>query len=122
MPRTVDNRFQVRRSYKAIWESKDPILLDGEIGWEIDTNQIKIGNGENSWNNLTFLTGSGGGGASSTVTDYVSSFEADNYIYAGYLLDTVPEITRTIDNTLEVAVGVTDLPTDWANRLNLTYV
>jgi len=122
MPRTVDNRFQVRRSYKAIWESKDPILLEGEIGFEIDTNQIKIGNGENSWNNLTFLTGGGGGGATNTVDGYLHSFEADDYIYAGYNLNTVPTITRVIDDTEEVAQGVTNLTTDWTNRLSLTYI
>ena len=120
---TGENRLQVRRGYKAVLELRNQVLLEGEIGFEIDTNQIKIGNGINGWNNLSFLTGvGGGGGANSTVTDYISSFEADYYIYAGYLLDTVPVITRTIDNTLEVATGVTDLPTDWANRLILTYI
>ena len=59
----------------------------------------------------------------STVTDYRSSFEAsDGKIYAGYHLDSVITITRTIDGVLENAIGLTNLEADWINRLSLTYV
>lgn len=67
------DRMQVRRSYKAIWEQRNPVLLEGEIGFEIDTNKIKIGNGINGWNNLTFLiagfdiTGNAEGGSASSI-------------------------------------------------------
>ena len=119
---TGENRLQVRRGYKAVLELRNQVLLEGEIGFEIDTNKIKIGNGINGWNNLAFLTGSGGGGATNTVTDYRSNFETDNRIYSGYNLNTVPTIIRVIDNTEETAQGVTNLTTDWDNRLNLTYI
>ena len=65
-------------------------------------------------------TGSGGGGGA-TVTSYRS--DADGLtIYAGYLLNGNPVITRYIEGVLATAQSVTDLETDWANRLNLTYV
>jgi hypothetical protein len=65
----------------------------------------------------------GTGGSSYSVTDYRSSFESsDGYIYSGYLLDTVETITRDIDGVYESATGLTDLETDWTNRLTLTYV
>ena len=65
-------------------------------------------------------TGSGGGGGA-TVTSYRS--DADGLtIYAGYLLNGNPVITRYIEGVLATAQGVTDLETDWANRLTLTYV
>lgn len=65
-------------------------------------------------------TGSGGGGGA-TVTSYRS--DADGLtVYAGYLLNGNPVITRYIEGVLATAQGVTDLETDWANRLNLTYV
>lgn len=120
--RELKRRVQHRRAYADKWVEKDPVLLEGEIGFEIDTNKIKIGNGINSWTNLEYLTGSGGGGAANTVTDYRSSFEADGYIYSGFLLNTTPTIIRTVDNTEETAQSVTDLETDWANRLILTYI
>lgn len=65
-------------------------------------------------------TGSGGGGGA-TVTSYRS--DADGLtIYAGYLLNGSPVITRYIEGVIATAQGVTNLETDWANRLNLTYV
>ena len=65
-------------------------------------------------------TGSGGGGGA-TVTSYRSD-AVGTTIYAGYLLNGNPVITRYIEGVLATAQGVTDLETDWANRLNLTYV
>jgi len=112
----------MRRGHSAEWTQKDPVLLEGEIGFEIDTNKIKIGNGKNSWSNLEYLTGVGGGGASNTVTDYRSSIEVDGYIYSGYIINDVPTIKRVIDNTEEFAQSVTNLETDWTNRLILTYI
>ena len=66
-------------------------------------------------------TGSGGGGGGDTVTSYRSD-AVGTTIYAGYLLNGNPVITRYIEGVLATAQGVTDLETDWANRLNLTYV
>ena len=58
-----------------------------------------------------------------TVINYRSSFESvDNKIYDGYILNGVSFITRTLDGVLENAINVTDLETDWNNRLNLTYI
>lgn len=64
-------------------------------------------------------TGSGVGG------DTVASYRSDavgTTIYAGYLLNGSPVITRYIEGVIATAQGVTDLETDWANRLTLTYV
>jgi hypothetical protein len=69
------------------------------------------------------VTITGGGGAAHTVTNYRSSYESsDGEIYDGYLLDTVITITREIDGVTETATGLTDLETDWTNRLNLIYI
>ncbi len=68
----------------------------------------------------SYATGSGGGGGN-TVTSYRSD-AVGTTIYAGYLLNGNPVITRYIEGVLATAQGVTDLETDWANRLNLTYV
>lgn len=116
-------RQQVARYTLAEWEHYDPVLLEGEIGFEIDTNKLKVGNGINSYTNLEYIAGvGGGGGATNTVTSYRSSYENDGYIYSGMLLNSTPFILRTIDNTTEVAQSLTDLETDWANRLILTYI
>lgn len=54
------NRIQIRRGLAAIWASRNPVLLAGEFGLEIDTLKIKIGNGEAAWNALPYYTTSDG--------------------------------------------------------------
>lgn len=54
--------IQIRRNTASNWTSNNPILLDGELGYESDTNQLKIGNGVDDWSTRPYLTGSGGGG------------------------------------------------------------
>lgn len=65
-------------------------------------------------------TGSGGGGTNNTVTSYRSD-AVGLTIYAGYLLNGNPVITKYVEGVLTTAEGVTDLETDWTNRLTLTY-
>lgn len=55
-------RIQVRRGTAAGWTSANPILAEGELGFEVDTLKIKCGNGALAWNSLAYIAGSGGGG------------------------------------------------------------
>lgn len=48
------DRIQIRRDTAANWTSSNPVLADGEIGWERDTNQFKVGNGITAWNSLSY--------------------------------------------------------------------
>jgi hypothetical protein len=38
------------------WATINPVLEDGELGWESDTNRIKIGNGTTAWNSLSYIS------------------------------------------------------------------
>ena len=58
------NRIQLRRDTTANWANVNPILSDGEMGYDIVTNEIRIGDGSTAWTGLTANTISGGGGAS----------------------------------------------------------
>lgn len=46
--------IQTRRDTAANWTANNPILLDGELGYEKDTGKIKIGNGSTAWNSLIY--------------------------------------------------------------------
>jgi len=62
-------RMQQRRGTAQQWTDADPILAAGEIGFETDTNQFKIGDGVNAWSDLSYfknLEDLGG-----TLDDYV---------------------------------------------------
>lgn len=45
-------RIQFRRGTSTEWYNANPILADGEIGYESDTKVIKFGDGVTSWNSL----------------------------------------------------------------------
>ncbi len=47
--------MQQRRGTAAQWTDADPILASGEIGFESDTNQFKIGDGVNHWSDLSYF-------------------------------------------------------------------
>ena len=53
------DRIQFRRDTKERWASINPILMEGEIGLETDTQHQKIGDGVNAWNNLEYTIGVG---------------------------------------------------------------
>jgi len=50
------NKIQIRRDISVFWSNVNPILSQGEPGFETDTGRFKIGNGITSWNVLPYLT------------------------------------------------------------------
>ena len=54
------------------------------------------------------------------VTNYRSSYEG-GWLYVGYELDGTAIITRHQNSTEQTASSVTNLTTDWANRLILNF-
>lgn len=47
-------RFQFMRGTAAEWREKNPVLLEAEMGIELDTDMFKIGDGEKAWNDLPY--------------------------------------------------------------------
>jgi len=50
-------RIQLRRDTSDKWVINNPILLEGEFGYEIDTTKMKIGDGVTPWNDLPYWYG-----------------------------------------------------------------
>lgn len=57
-------QIQFRRGTASSWTSTNPILAEGEMGIETDTNQFKIGNGLTAWTSLSYGGIAGASGAS----------------------------------------------------------
>lgn len=51
-------KMQQRRGTSAQWTAANPVLADGEIGFEKDTGIVKMGNGVSTWNQLSPILGS----------------------------------------------------------------
>lgn len=47
-------RIQIRRDTSDNWATYNPILADGEFALETDTRKLKIGNGEQPYNDLAY--------------------------------------------------------------------
>jgi hypothetical protein len=62
-------RIQVRRGTTSEWNSANPVLEEGEIGYNSTLGQIKIGDGESDWSELFYVvdTSSLGGSLSSYI-------------------------------------------------------
>ena len=54
--RVLESRIQLRNDTVANWSAVNPVLLKGEIGIEIDTRKIKIGDGIVAWENLKYVS------------------------------------------------------------------
>lgn len=60
-------RVQFRRGSELNWSNANPVLAQGEIGYNTENNRFKIGDGLRSWDNLPYVS-SGGTGSVTTVT------------------------------------------------------
>ena len=52
-------RIQIRRDTSSNWTSNNPILLQGEFGYELNTGYAKIGDGQTAWTALDYFGGTG---------------------------------------------------------------
>lgn len=46
--------FQFKRGSTAEWESVNPILREGEPGWDTTVKKQKIGDGKTAWKDLSY--------------------------------------------------------------------
>jgi len=66
---TQQVRFQLRRGDQTYWDNHAlDVLLTGEPGYNTTTNQLKIGNGGNTWGQLPYINVAGQVGTYTTLT------------------------------------------------------
>lgn len=47
-------KIQLRRGTAAEWAASNPVLLAGEMGWESDTGEFKVGDGVTAWSSRPY--------------------------------------------------------------------
>ena len=97
-------QIQLRHDSGSIWTLVNPILAQGELGIELDTTNIKVGDGITSWNNLSYIKfisssfaltasyamngGGGGGGGQSVSSSWASASISSSFaLTASYALN-----------------------------------
>ena len=107
--KVLKTTFKVRRGQSQVWADIDPILADGEPGYELDTHRLKIGDGEKSWNELPYI-----GGSSTEIPElqeYVTKEELESLVKA-YIPSSEKEnqIKVLSDGTMEInSLNITKL-------------
>jgi Major tropism determinant N-terminal domain len=65
------NRIQLRRDTAANWTRENPILSQGEPGFDLTENKLKVGDGVTAWADLAYASGSGSGDRLTTGSNSV---------------------------------------------------
>lgn len=55
----VDTIIKMRRGTASQWQSANPVLSAGEMGFESDTRKFKFGNGTTTWNAMPYASAGG---------------------------------------------------------------
>lgn len=59
MRKVYKTTFKLRRGKAESWEKNNPILQEGEPGFALDTNILKIGDGKTGWLDLKAIGAEG---------------------------------------------------------------
>jgi hypothetical protein len=77
-------RYQLRRDSAADWTTNNPILLQGEEGYETDTGKIKVGDGTSTWSALPYfgVIDTSGFGNATFLSGEITTTTNDTQTYA----------------------------------------
>jgi hypothetical protein len=121
--------MQQRRGTAEQWETVNPVLAEGEIGLETDTNKFKIGNGVDNWEDLeyfldeTALTGSLGDYvplADVGVADGIATLDGTGKLTSSQIptsLATTSYVDTAVSNLVDAAPAALDTLNELAAAL-----
>ena len=116
--------IRLKRGTSYQWYDKNPILKNGELGIEIDTKRMKLGNGTNQWRSLSYINVVPADFIN-TIDSYIESSEKGNaggvatLNSQGYIPDS--QIPSSIARDTEIVTsynGLQDLPTLFSGSYN----
>ena len=94
-------RMQQRRGTEAQWNSANPILAAGEMGFETDSGKFKIGDGVNNWSDLSYFADA----ADFDTSSIEATIDSKVATAVSGLVDGAPELLNTLN---ELAAAVED--------------
>jgi len=95
-------KIQLRRDTAVSWSSSNPILSQGEPGYDLTEKKLKIGDGITSWDNLSYIEGTGASGDQTlTLTGDTLSISGGNSV----------DLSKYVDSTFSGSYNdLTDKP------------
>lgn len=70
--------IKLRRDSSTNWSNINPVLHEGEAGYELNTGKLKIGDGNTLWNNLPYFAG-----GESLSTEQIQDIFGSSFLVAG---------------------------------------
>lgn len=101
-------KILMRSDTTTNWESADPTLGIGEIGYDTDVKQLKVGDGATTWSALPFTT-------DHAHTDLVTESELST-ILDGYQAELSSSTVISVSNTVCTTASITT-DIDWNTAL-----
>jgi microcystin-dependent protein len=96
---TIFDTIQFRRGTAAAWLAVDPILSEGEAGFETDTGKIKFGDGLTHWNSLLYYP-------SISSSEWIAQIATFTYV-SGVKFSTATDVTANFPVGIRVKAVVT---------------
>jgi hypothetical protein len=133
------NKMQIRRDSATNWTGTNPTLSQGEMGYELNTGKLKIGNGVDAWVDLDYFDDQNGSYNDlrdlpfsdppnvSDIANAASKTYVNNAITAlkagaGSALDTLNELATALGNDANFSATVTSQLALKANSSSLSVV
>ena len=98
------DKIQIRRDTAANWSTQNPVLSQGELGAETDTDKIKIGDATSTWSQLSYLIDTGSYATSQNLQAAVDGLVNS----APGALDTLNELAAALGDDANFATTITD--------------
>lgn len=63
--------FRFRRDYGWRWTRDNPVLAEGEPGYERETGRLKMGDGETAWRDLPYFVPAGSSDTPANLEEHI---------------------------------------------------
>lgn len=95
---TPNFRIRFRRDRARRWASTNPVLAEGEAGFEIDTGRFKLGDGVAPWSSLPYFSPSNAPVNDKVVEEVVERHVNDPTPHPAY--DDIPSLRLLFENRM----------------------
>ena len=120
------NKIQLRRDTAANWTSTNPVLAQGEVGYDLTSGKMKVGNGTSTWTQLAYFNDGSFSGSYNDLTDTptipadVSDLtDTQNLLGGDVLLET--QNANGVTTGAATSISVTSAPnTNWTSTTGIT--